>query len=231
MAQTVLLQSRPKLRPTTGGTDHWSIANLNSGLCVPTSTATSEDYDSLADCQRYARPLHRELRWNVVNSSGYGPQGQLVSECRPTLDPSGQFADGKTCASSVVAQFSAYPQPDRRTGWICTNPALGECIQTQNVGVPFSYTVYPSHAECVQAPENNQDSSIAMGALPAVDPSQLPRWYIDATANRCGASYLSAAPFDTVQQCQTALHQCNTLGQPTLQFSNPLQAQDDRRYT
>jgi hypothetical protein len=202
----------------------WEITNLSHGLCAPTNNPNGT-YSSLEECQQFARPGKREIRWNVVNSSGYGPNGQVVGECRPTLDPSGQFSSAMECASSAQAQYQAYPDPSRERGWICVNPVLNECIETQNVNVPFTYKVYPSYSACVNAPENNIDSSVMMNALQPYDrPSTM--WYIDASRNKCLPSTLSSAPFDSQKQCHNALRQCGSNGQPTLQFSNEMQATD-----
>jgi len=121
--------------------------------------------------------------------------------------------------------YQAYPDPARPKGWICINPVLGECMETQNVNVPFTYRVYPTYEACVSAPENNVDSSVFTGGLTPYDRGNS-KWYLDADRNRCDASTLSSAPFDTLKDCQAVLNQCNAAGQPTLQFSNPIQAAD-----
>lgn len=181
---------------------------------------------------RWATEPSPGMRWNVTNSSGTACDGSVVGECRPTSDPYAEFATGAACASSARARYSAYPDPTRRTGWICTNPVLNECMETQNVDVPFSYKVYATYAECKAAPENNLDSTNLMNAcnppqwseVPRQDPATAARWYIDVNRNRCDRSFLSSAPFDTLGQCQSALSQCGANGQPSLQFSNPVQS-------
>jgi hypothetical protein len=96
------------------------------------------------------------------------------------------------------------------------------------VNVPFSYQTYATYAQCTSAPENNQDSSVMMGGLPPfVRPSpNQPGFYLDADRGRCQPSALSSAPFGSLAQCENALKQCNSSGQPTIQFSNPVQAVD-----
>ena len=69
----------------------WTVANINQGLCIP-SSSTSAPFGTLEECHRFARPEGREMRWNVVNTSGYGTDGSVVAECRPTLDPYAQFS-------------------------------------------------------------------------------------------------------------------------------------------
>ncbi len=219
----MLSQCRSAAVPT-----RWEIANLSQGLCVP-SASPNATFGSLEECQRFARPEHREMRWNVVNSSGYAcASGDVAGECRPTLDPYAEYATGTECASSDRARYSAYPNPQREKGWICTNPVLGTCIETQNVDVPFTYKVYATYDECVRAPENNQDSSALTGALEVLPSFDRPRakWYVDADRGRCDLSYLPSAPFDNPQQCKAALARCGYSGQPALQFSNPVQAPD-----
>lgn len=202
----------------------WNITNESQGLCTPTNSPNGQ-YSSLLDCMEYARPQNRQLRWNVVNSSGVGPNGSTVGICRPSLDAYALFSDAKECASSALAQYSAYPDPSRPRGWICINPVLGECVETENIGVPFTYRVYATHEQCKSAPENNIDSSVMMNGLPPLKRHN-PKWYIDADRGRCYPSTLDSAPFNNEMQCKTALFQCGYNGQPTLQFSNPIQAPD-----
>lgn len=205
----------------------WEIANLTNGLCVPSSNPNAQ-FNSLEECQRFSRPENREMRWNVVNSSGYGCDGSVVGECRPTLDPYAPFATGSECASSDIAQYNAYPDPTRKKGWICTNPVLGVCMETENVNVPFTYKVYNTYEECMGAPENNIDSSLMTGSIPTLPQFDRPtaKWYIDADRGRCDMSYISSAPFDSLSQCHSALSRCGYNGQPSLQFSNPTVAPD-----
>ena len=225
MSNSLLL---PSLR-VPGGT-RWNIANTRQGLCTPTDSSNGT-FGTLEECHRFARPRERQLSWIVTNSSGYGEGGAVVGECRPTLDPSPskcqQFSDPLECASSCVAQYSAYPDPARKKGWICSNPALGQCMMTENTNVPFSYHVYDTYEDCKNAPECNMDTSDSMGPLRPFDNTRPDlKWYIDAQYGMCTSSRLSSAPFDTFAGCQKALRRCGPDGLPIIQYSNPIQATD-----
>lgn len=183
-----------------------------------------------------------DVRWNVVNSSGYsglsssicstgscgsdgglrsrgGNGGDLAGVCRPTLDPSGEFGSAAECASSMRALYSAFPDPTRPRGWICSNAVLGECIETENVNVPFTYKVYKTYNECKTARECNMDSSKMTGPIQ-------PHWFINADQSKCAPSFSPNAGFPTASSCISAMSQCGSNGQPSLQFTNPIQASD-----
>jgi hypothetical protein len=233
----MLLQCRQK-------TDQpkWTIANESQGLCVPVSGSAENTiqtpylFDSLLECQQFARPGFRELKWNLVNSQGYGPEGQVVGVCTPTLDPYAMFSSGTECASSDLAQYTVYPDPNRKRGWICTNPVLNQCMETQNVNVPFDYKVYETFEQCKTAPENNLDSSYLTDSnSPIFNVPQgfslFPtsnckscgsRWYMNVDRGRCERSFLNSAPFVSEKQCQEALGQCNSGNQAVLQYNHPL---------
>ena len=103
------------------------------------------------------------------------------------------------------------------------------CIETENVNVPFTYKVYSTYDECVNAPENNVDSSCGHGAPSGATgdfnrPSE--KWFIDANRGRCQPSFMSSAPFNSATQCRNALGRCGSDGLPAIQFSNPIQAPD-----
>jgi len=235
----------------------WTVGNVTDGLCVPTSmTPTNTNpttiFNSLEECQQFARPQGRQIYWNVANSSGYMCDGQIGGVCRATLNyepDADNFTSGTACASSDRARYTAYPNPTRPRGWICTHPTLGQCVETQNVNVPFTYKVYKTYEECTTAPENNIDSSQLTGCLPPLPTifsssswataSRSPRvasqrasanerWYIDSDTSKCEKSYLSTAPFDTRTSCGAALSVCNASAQPALQFSNPVQSTDSQ---
>ena len=109
------------------------------------------------------------------------------------------------------------------------NPVLKQCIETENVGTPFSYTVYGSYQECVNSAESGIDSSIMMGSI--ASPKKMSgncaeKWFIDADRNRCTPTYLASAPFSTQKDCEQANSQCDYAGRPVLQFSNAVQATD-----
>jgi hypothetical protein len=227
MADSVLLKSRPfSCNGVSADAVRWNVTNQSGGLCAPT-VSPNGTFGSLDECQRTSGTCSREIRWNLVNSQGYGPQGQIVAECRPSLDPYSSFRTAQECVSSARGGTSAYPKPERPRVWICTNPVLRECIDMELPAGSISYKTYDTYEACKNDPMNNLDSGVMMGGLaPYYQDNTSMNWYIDADRNRCAPSTLLSAPFQTMQQCETALQQCNSSGQPTLQFSNPLQATD-----
>lgn len=214
---TSVLTQQPLLSPS------WPSSEYTAGV-NKMYTAPSLCSDALASQRIVAE---KPLYWYVANSA--------TATCKPTTDHfQGEFSNGVLCAASALANYSPMPDPHRPRAWICTNPVLGICQETQNVGVPFSYKTYATYEQCVSDPQNKVDSSVMMaGPGPLPDPpTSAAVWYLDAYKQQCLPSRtLWNAPFPSKTACEARLS--STVPGSTqipLQYSRPLMSTDAYNY-